>query len=113
MFRSVVVTLVLGLALGLWIGFNPQMHQKAVQLWENSRASFLKMETQVSTKISTATQGWTSRLQLQHSQTQSKPTSTSQPFAFTLSWRQVSSVFTSWWSSIQKFFLHIKASMHL
>ena len=48
MFKIGAVLLVLGIALGLWIGFNPQAHEKAVQSWEDTKTTFVKVQTDVS-----------------------------------------------------------------
>ncbi len=51
MLRFAGLILILGLALGLWIGFNPKAHQDAVQSWDREKASFQALQVEASVKF--------------------------------------------------------------
>ncbi len=56
-----VVLVIAGLAVGLWLGFNPRAHQQIVQDWDHARTALVHMTAQLrlsparasSTRIST------------------------------------------------------------
>ena len=51
MFRSAVLLLIVGLAVGLWLGFNPQAHQQTIQKWDSVKSAYLKFMTDATAKI--------------------------------------------------------------
>jgi hypothetical protein len=98
MFRLAGLLLILGLALGLWIGFDPQEHQKAVQAWSEAKASFVNIQTQVSLKF----HEWAAE---SNPGTQTVSVSVTKPIAEF--WRQLSSILVNLWNSIVTIWLRI------
>jgi hypothetical protein len=45
MVKISLLLLAVGLAVGLWLGFNPQMHTRMVQNWEVAHSSFTSAGT--------------------------------------------------------------------
>ncbi len=116
MAKSAIFLLVVGFALGLWIGFNPQLHKQAVTSWDHTRAFFANLQTQVSS----ASHGisFQSNVKVQSNpQTQSSPQAQSKsgPGMQTVNvmWRQVSSILATLWNSLQHLWLQIRASLGL
>lgn len=40
MFKTFAVLFVLGLGLGVWLGFNPQAHEKTIKSWDDTKTFF-------------------------------------------------------------------------
>lgn len=89
-----ILLLVLGLAIGLWLGFNPQAHQQTLQTWDHSKTAFVQM---------------TAKAPAVHA-----PTSTAKPapaVAPTASnaWKQITIAFESMLHSLQRLWLNVTA----
>lgn len=106
MLKSAGLLLLLGLALGLWLGFNPQAHGKVVQNWNNTKASLVRLETNFSTTIS----AWTMRTKAQ-AQVGQKTVSgiTTKPFA--TAWQQFVSAGGTFLQSMQKIWFGLVANL--
>lgn len=104
MFKFAGLLLLLGLAVGLWLGFNPQAHREALQSWDGAKAVSVNIQTQVSAKL----HEWTGQ---SGSQEQSAPNSAPRPTE--TAWGQLTSILHTLWSSIQRFWLSISAKLHL
>lgn len=98
MLKVTAVLLVLGIALGAWIWFNPQTHKKAVQSWEDTKTAFVSMKTDVSAK----THGWMIDL---------KSSGQSGARQVDNVWKEISSVFTTLWDSIQHLWRSLTARL--
>lgn len=98
MFKLAPVLLVAaGLAVGLWLGFNPQTHQQIVQNWDRAHAAVVQAAAKVqlapmtltSTKVNTAP----------HAQAPSA----------SAAWKQITTALGSLVSSLQRMWLNITA----
>ncbi|HUH96316.1 MAG TPA: hypothetical protein VLZ89_03095 [Anaerolineales bacterium] len=105
MFKSTVLLFVLGIALGLWLGFNPQAHGKVVQNWDHTRVFFAGLETNFSNTIHT----WTMRTEVQ-AQDGQKTVSNISARPFTTAWQQFVSAGGTFLQSIQRIWLGLIAS---
>ena len=94
MSRSAGLLLILGLALGLWIGFNPQAHQQTVQAWNQAKSSYVSFQSRADVKV----QNWTSNLDT-HVQVNPGP---AQPVTASKTWKEVSSALDMFWNSMQR-----------
>ncbi len=107
MAKSVVLFLMLGLAIGLWLGFNPQAHSQTIQKWDSVKTAYLKIKAETTAKI----QGLNSHLTLSlPSSPKSSSAPPSQP-AVSSAWKQVSTAFEVIWSSMQKFWTNATAKI--
>ena len=106
MFRSAGFLLIIGLAIGLFLGFNPQAHQATIQKWDSARSSYLKFMANATAKV----QGLNSHIT---STAQSGSRVTNQPqTSVSSSWNQVSTAFENLWASVQKFFANVTAKIN-
>ena len=94
MLKRVVVILVLGLAIGLWLGFNPQTREKTAMVWENTKTLLVTMKAQVSM----AARDWMVQL---------KSSVQSGAKRVSLAWKQTSIVFISLWASVRHIWLRL------
>lgn len=108
MAKSAVFLLIVGFALGMWVGFNPQLHKQVVDTWDHAKASFMNIQAQVSGKASNSSNNTVSQPAPQ-TQVKSKPGA--QPTSVV--WRQISSMFAALWNSMQHIWLQIRADLNL
>lgn len=94
MFKTFTVLFVLGLALGIWLGFNPQAREKTDSSWDEAKTFLVTMKTQ----IPAVTQDWMIQLK-------SSVQSGARQVSF--AWRQTSVVFTSLWDSVHHIWLRL------
>ena len=105
--KSSVLLLIAGLAVGLWLGFNPTTHKDLVKFWENTKASqvqakpnaevsFRNIDTKVALWFRTATRT-----------TAPKPEPTSPAVS-----NQISAAWKAFWSALQRIWLNFLASIH-
>ncbi len=104
MAKSAVLLLVVGFALGLWLGFNPQAHKQVVEDWNHGRAVLANLQAQVTGTTHGAT-----------AQANTPEPASSKPGAQPTSvvWRQLSSMLTTLWNSLQHIWLQIRSSLNL
>jgi len=108
MFKSTALLLVLGIALGLWVGFNPQMHGKVVQSWDNAKVFFVRLETNFSNTIS----AWTMRTKAQAQVGKKTVASiTTKPFA--TAWQQFVSAGGAFLQSMQRIWLDLMINLNV
>jgi len=106
MFKSTALLLVLGIALGLWVGFNPQAHKKVVQSWDNTKTFFARLETNVSGTIS----AWTIQTKSQAQVGKKTVASiTTKPFA--AAWQQFVSAGGTFLQSMQRIWLELMTNL--
>jgi len=108
MLRSTVLLFVLGIALGLWFGFNPQMHKKVVQSWDDTKTFFAKLETNVSGTIS----AWTMQTKAQ-AQVGKKTVASVTAKPLTSAWQQFVSAGGTFLQSMQKIWLELMTNLNL
>lgn len=107
MSRSAGLLLVLGLAFGLWVGFNPQAHRQAVQTWEEAKADYVHFQSQAAVKVG----DWTSNVgENTQVQVNSKP---AQPLTSSPAWKQLSSALDAFWNSVQRMWTRLTAGVTL
>ncbi len=94
MLKTFSVLFVLGLALGLWVGFNPQSHEKTIKRWDEAHASFITVKANVSDAI----HNWTVNLKSSGQTGNQK---------ITIVWKQVSSIFTTIWDGVRRIWTEI------
>ncbi len=107
MIKSAGFLLLLGLAIGLWLGFNPQAHEKVVQSWNDAKASYMRIQKQVMTQVN----GWTTQLG-STKQTASNSVG-SVPKWINTAWHQLASIFNTIWSSARKLWLSLAANLNM
>ena len=102
-----LIFLAAGLALGLWIGFNPQLHRQAQLDARDSRVVLADMKTNITGFFDHIAL----RLHSGASSSSSKPSSSSQQVKF--SWKQFDSTLARLWAEIKTFFagLSVRASL--
>lgn len=103
MSRSAGLLLILGLALGLWVGFNPQAHQQAVQSWDRAKSSYVSFQSQAGVKV----QKWTSNLDA-HARVNSGP---AQPVTTSKTLKEASSALDTFWNSVQRMWSNLTAQI--
>jgi hypothetical protein len=108
MVKSAVLLLAIGLAVGLWLGFNPQAHQQTVQKWDSVKSTTMKFIADSNVKIQGVNSHVTTSLQ---NSPKLRATPQSQPNA-SLAWKQVTTAFESVWNSMQRFFANITAKIN-
>ncbi|MBI1794685.1 MAG: hypothetical protein HYR70_10905 [Chloroflexi bacterium] len=94
MFKTFAVLFVLGLGLGVWLGFNPQAHEKTIKSWDDTKTFFVSVKTD----FSAVTQDWMAQL---------KSGERSGAEQVSLAWEQISSVFTPLWDSGRHIWLEL------
>lgn len=120
MVKSAVLLLVLGLAAGLWLGFNPQAHQQTIQKWDSVKSEYLRIMAGVNLKTQglNSTQATSSVQTHSKSRSKSAPATASQPQSqpvISTDWNQistqVSTAFETAWNSVQGFWANISAKI--
>jgi len=97
MLKSAVFLFVLGLALGLCFGFNPQSHQAALQKWEGAKAAFVKMETDFSVSVG----AWTTKAKAQTNISPQPTVTSAASKPFSSLWQQIVSAWSAFAASLQ------------
>jgi hypothetical protein len=108
MARSAVLLLILGLAAGLWLGFNPQAHQQTIQKWDSVKSSYVKFMAGTTAKIQGMNTGINTSLQ---TSPRVKLAPQSQPNVSQV-WRQVSAAFETAWNSMKSFLANATAKIN-
>ncbi len=108
MLKAAALLFVLGIALGLWLGFSPQMHEKVVQNWDNAKGFIARLGTNFSTTIST----WTSQTKAQV-QVGQKTVSKVNAKPFATAWQQFVSAWTTFMESLQRIWHELAANINL
>ena len=96
--NGLVVALVLGLAAGLWLGFNPQAHKQVLQDFNGAKTAVAHIGFASTTKAHAAAPAPTAP----KSVLQLSPTAT-------VAWRQITTAFESLWTSMQQIWLRATA----
>ena len=94
MLKTFTVLFVLGLSLGLWLGFNPQAHEKTIKSWDDVRTSFVTVKASVSDAI----RNWSVSL---------KSNEQSGGQKMTVVWKQASSILTTMWDGAHRIWTEI------
>ncbi len=94
-----VLLVAVGLAVGLWLGFNPHAHQQVVQEWDHARIAFVHATASlhVSPGVTASTK----------TATRVEPTSAAPSAA--AAWKQITAAFESLVSSLQRLWVNIRA----
>ena len=100
MLKTFSVLFVLGLALGLWIGFNPQTHDKAVQAWTEAPTWFATAKL----NMSDAMHNWSLSLKTSEQAGGQK---------IMVVWKQASSIFPAIWDNVHRIWLEITTRLHI
>lgn len=96
--------LLLGIAVGLWLGFNPQAHQKMLENWGEAKSAYLRIQTQAKAKFNGLA------LQLSSSK---QSASSSAPKWVNTAWRQLASIFNTIWISVRRLWLSISSNINM
>jgi len=107
MFKTTALLFVLGVALGLWLGFNPQTHGKVMRSWDDTKAFFAKLETNAAASIN----HWTNQANTQ-AQTGQRAVSKVTARPFTDAWRQFVSAWTTFMVSLQKIWQELVSNIN-
>lgn len=95
-----ILLVVAGLAVGLWLGFNPHAHQQVVQEWNHARTALVQMTAKAHLASAPAAG---SKINLTtHVQAPSVPNASA-------AWKQVTTAFESLVSSLQRLWLNVTA----
>lgn len=105
MSRSAGLLLVLGLTLGLWIGFTPQTHRQAVRTWDQAKSSYADFQSQASVKV----RDWTTNF---NTQVRVNPKS-AQRITSSRAWEQVSTTLDTFWNSVQRMWTNLTTQANL
>ena len=109
MLKTTALLFVLGIALGLWIGFNPQMHAKALQSWNDTKNFFVKLDANIS---ATAT-SWITQAKTQVNISQKTTTTITMPKSLSAVWRQIVSAWDNMLAILQGIWHRAVASINL
>lgn len=96
---GVVLLVAVGLAVGLWLGFNPQTHQQIAQSWDRERTTLLHATASMHLPLGLST---TTRTTVT-----AKPPSA--PVATTAAWKQITTAFESLMTSLHRLWLNFSA----
>ena len=110
MTRATVLFLILGLAVGLWLGFNPQAHQQTIKQWDSAKSAFLKIKADSSVQVQ-GLSSQTSSSSSSKSNSKSRYAPQSQPSAST-AWKQVTTAFESFWTAMQRIWVNVTAKIN-
>ena len=108
MAKSGLLLLVIGLVVGLWLGFNPQAHQQTIQQWDSVKSSFLKLKVETTAKVPSLNFNSTTSVQ---TNSKSKSAPTAQQPSTSFNWKQVTTAFEPIWSSLQKIWASVTAKI--
>jgi hypothetical protein len=108
MLKSAALLFVVGIALGLWLGFNPQMHAKVVKSWDNTKTFFVKLDANVSTTVT----AWLTQAKAQVNVSQKKTPAITMPKALAPVWRQIVSAWDNMLVSLQGIWHQAIASLN-
>ena len=125
MVKSAVLLLVVGLAAGLWLGFNPQAHQETLQKWDSVKSEYMKITADSNLKVqsSNTTQATSQVRTYSKSRSKSEPATATQPQtqapsqpAISINWNQISTqistAFETAWNSLQGFWANVVAKIN-
>ncbi len=105
--KFAVLLVLAGLAVGLWLGFNPAAHKEIVHLWTNASVSQKRSSTPAVFSIrqidAQVTRWFRSAPKPQH-------TTASQPSTQSV-WTQIRAVFQDLWNALQRIWLSIQAKL--
>ncbi len=96
---GIVILVLAALAVGLWLGFNPRMHQQVVQSWEHARTAFLKTTASLHLPLGLSN---TSR-------TAVRVQPPAAPVSSSATWKQITTAFDSLVASLHRLWLNISA----
>ena len=94
-----VLLIAAGLAVGLWLGFNPHAHQQMVESWDHARTAVVQT---------------TAKVQLSPAPLTSSKVNTTTHFqapSASSAWKQITTTFGSLVSSLQRLWLNISAQI--
>ena len=95
-----VLLMLLGLAVGLWLGFNPKAHQETVRNWDRATSAIAQVQLP-STAGARAPQPPAAT---------TKPSSLPQ-VSVSDAWKQVSAAFDTLWHSVQNLWVRVTANI--
>lgn len=95
-----ILLLALGLAVGLWLGFNPKAHQETVRDWDRATAAVAHVRLTSEAKPRAP----------QPPVVKSLPGSLPK-VATSAAWKQVSAAFETLWHSVQSLWVRVTASI--
>jgi hypothetical protein len=108
LFKAAVLLFVLGIALGLWLGFNPMMHEKVVQNWDHAMTFLGDLGANISTTIG----AWTSRARTQV-QVGQKTVSKVNAKPFANAWQQFAAAWSTFIDSLQRIWHELASNINL
>lgn len=102
-----LLLIVIGLGVGLWLGFDPTAHKETIQNWDKARAVFVQVKSGTGTNIDS----WDTHLTTWfRSSPRPQPAPLSQPSASVGS-KQISTALQTFWHSVQRIWLSILAKL--
>jgi hypothetical protein len=106
MAKSAVLLLTIGLAFGLWLGFNPQAHQQTIEKWDSVKSAYVKFVSDTRVKI----QGLSSHNIITLHQGPASAPKTGPDVSS--AWKQISTALAAAWNSVQRFFVNVTAKIN-
>ncbi len=97
-----VLLVIAGLAVGLWLGFNPRAHQEVIHSWDQAQTAIAHMKFNSTANVRVA----------QPPTARTKPSSTP-PATVSITWKQVTTAFDDLWLSMQRLWLNVSARIGL
>ena len=95
-----VLLLVLGLTVGLWLGFNPKAHQATVRDWDRAKAAVAHV------RLTSAVRLPAPQPPVVRTKTSSLP-----QVSTSAAWKEVSAAFDTLWHSVESIWLRLTASI--
>ncbi len=110
--KSVVLFVLVGLAVGLWLGFNPAAHREVVRLWDSATARSEAQSRKGETTTTFSLRSLDARVARFFRTTPSaQVTPKSQPGTVNIG-AQISALLQQIWQAIQKIWLSLVAQTH-
>ncbi len=101
MSKSAGLLVILGLAVGLWLGFNPQAHKQTVQYWDKAKTALAQVKTQTTAKVNVLDSHTTTWLRSSSKTKVVAPAAPAAPSASS-TWKQITAFFNTLWTSVQR-----------
>ena len=103
--KSAVIFLIVGLAIGLWLGFNPTSHRELVRSWRSATTGQVREQN---SSVHNLRQLDTTVGRWLRSSGRSRADTETQPSTATAS-RQISAAWNSFWNALENIWLNIAA----
>jgi hypothetical protein len=97
MTKSGTLLLIVGLAAGLWLGFNPATHRQLIRFWDNMRIGQAQAKPLAAVEI----HQWDSRVGVWLRSPSRTPSARVSPPVALPGWTQITAAWRAFWSALQ------------